>query len=288
MNDLLKKCSDLNKIRQKPTLLLLLDEINNDCVFELYDLLNGNSFPELDVIIHTPGGSIEAAFQITKLIRKVAKKVNIIVPYYAKSAGTLICFGADKIYLSLLSELGPLDTQILEAQDSGRRYTSALNGFKALEQVQLHTLESLDIATKLILARSGMKISEAIHLANEFSGQTSGTLYSQLDPKKIGEYARALDVGERYGILILTRFMGWSDKKASQTVKHFVKNYPSHGFIIDIEELTDLGFPVCETGEVELPIIDDIRKSMRNLKNNVIKFIPYVIKETSGETKRKQ
>ena len=41
------------------------------------------------MVLHTPGGHIESAYKIVKLLRKHAKKVNIIVPFYAKSAGTL-------------------------------------------------------------------------------------------------------------------------------------------------------------------------------------------------------
>ena len=157
--------------------------------------------------MQTPGGDIDAAFNTVKLLRHSSEIVNILVPLFSKSAGTLICLGADKLILTTLSELGPLDTQIREQQEDGPPiYRSALNGFKALEQVQLHTLETMDIATKLILTRSGMKISEAIKLATGFSGNTSGTLYQQLDPKKIGEYARALEIGERYGVTILTRY----------------------------------------------------------------------------------
>jgi len=183
--------------RKNPVLILDLKEISKGVLLIIHDLLCKKQFEALDVVLQTPGGDIDAAFLITKVLRKHAKKVNVIVPLYAKSAGTLICLGADEILMTDLSELGPLDTQISEQQDGGHfRYTSALNGFKALEQVQLHTIETLDIATKLILARSSMKISEAVRLATEFSGQTSGTLYSKLNPEKIGEYARALEIGE--------------------------------------------------------------------------------------------
>ena len=173
-----------------------------------------------------------------------------------------------------LSELGPLDTQILEEQDGGvSRYVSALNGFKALEQVQLHTIETLDIVTKLIISRSGMKISEAIHLATEFSGQTSGTLYEKLNPSKIGEYARALEIGEQYGILILTRYMGWPKDKAEQIVKTLVKQYPSHEFVIDLEELCSLGLPAVEFDAGSLDSMFALRKLLLKTSSSLIELI---------------
>ncbi len=180
-------------IRGNPILILDLKEIEMNICLTLQKKLFTKKYEVLDVILQTPGGDINAAYNNVKLIRDSSKIINVIVPLYAKSAGTLMCMGADCIIMTTLSELGPLDTQIREEQEGGPpRYSSALNGFKALEQVQLHTLETLDIATKLIIQRSGgMKLAEAIKLATEFAGNTSGTLYQQVDPKKIGEYARA-------------------------------------------------------------------------------------------------
>ncbi|MEW5744887.1 MAG: hypothetical protein AB1805_05535 [Nitrospirota bacterium] len=246
-----------------PALILDLKEIRQTELNLIHETLYGKSFDELDVILQTPGGDIDAAFLLVKTLRRRAKKVNILVPRFAKSAGTLICLGADTILLTDLSELGPLDTQIYEAVDGGAAgYVSALNGFKALEQVQQHTIETLDIATKLILSRSRMKVSDAIHLATEFSGQTSGTLYSMLNPAKIGEYARALEIGEHYGILILTRYMGWPKDRAELTVKKLVKQYPSHGFVIDLEELRLLGLPAQEVDASMQDSILPLRKSL--------------------------
>ncbi len=65
------------------------------------------------------------------------------MPWIAKSAGTLICLGADEILMPELSELGPLDSQITEEHEDDRSKTnSALNGFNALEQIQEHTIET--------------------------------------------------------------------------------------------------------------------------------------------------
>lgn len=261
-------------IRKNPLLVLDLKEVNKQATLQLNDLLQDRYFEILDVILQTPGGDIDAAFVIAKILRKRAKQLNIIVPLFAKSAGTLICLAADKIFMNDLSELGPLDSQIPEVRDGGvAEYISALNGFKALEQVQLHTIETLDITTKLLLERSEMKISEAVHLASEFSGKTSGTLYSRLDPAKIGEYARALEIGERYGILILTRYMSWPIEKADRAIKTLVKQYPSHGFVIDAEELATLGLPACQMEKELLEVISLMRKNLLLNEETVVELV---------------
>ena len=246
-------------IRKKPILLMNISHVIPTSVMLLQKELRGKNVPELDVVLNTPGGHIESAYKIVKLLRIHAKKVNVIVPFYSKSAGTLICLSANTFILSVGSELGPLDVQINEHQEGDiDTYKSALNGYKSLEQIQSHALENLDIATRLILSRTGnrMRLQEVIKLAIEFSSNTSGCLYDQVHPKTITEYARSLDVGEQYGTRILTRYMGWDKEKAKNVVRRLVYDYPSHGFIIDKEELSELGF-TTEDMPVELEEISE-------------------------------
>lgn len=276
MKQIIDLTTEIQKIRKNPILILDLKDVRKSDVLKTHSLLFDKHYDALDVILQTPGGDIDAAFLYSKLLRKSAKELNIIVPLYSKSAGTLICLIADKILMTELSELGPLDTQMKEDQEgSSPEFGSALNGFKALEQVQQHTIETLDIAAKLILQRSGMKISEAIHLANEFAGQTSGTLYSQLNPKKIGEYARALEIGERYGVILLTRYMKWSDDKARSVINRLVYDYPSHSFAIDFEELQNLGMPSEIVGDELNPLLFSLRDLLLKTKNTFIDLVLY-------------
>lgn len=266
--EIIKNVRAISNIIDTPIILLSLNGIEVTDLFKLHKLLRGKKFKKLGVILQTPGGDIHVAYQMIKLLRSYTREIHIIVPLYAKSAGTLICLGADKLLLSELSELGPLDTQIKEQQEGQPpTYTSALNEFKALEQVRLHTLESLDIATKLIIQRSGLKISEAVSLASQFTGRTSAKLYEQLSPTNIGKYARALEVGEQYGIRILMTLMGWSEENAKHSISTLVKSYPAHGFVIDLEELKRLGLPAEKVNPNVLELVCDLRLLL--LKNRL-------------------
>lgn len=270
----IKAAKKLQSERGNPVLILDLKDIQRPNCLELQNAIHGKHYANLDVILQTPGGDIDAAYCCVKLLRYSSDIINIIVPLYAKSAGTLICLGGDSILMTTLSELGPLDTQITEDQEgTSPSPTSALNGFKALEQVQVHTIETLDIATKLILQRSGLKISEAVSLAAKFAGGTSGTLYHQLDPKKIGEYARALEIGEAYGIRLLTRYMRWAEEKADELVKRLVKSYPSHSFVIDVDELASLGLPAQAVADHEEAILDEMRLALIHTNGDTIELL---------------
>ena len=66
----------------------------------------------LDVLLHSPGGSAEAAEGIVALLRSRFENLRFIVPHMAKSAATMICCSGDEILMDERSELGPIDPQM--------------------------------------------------------------------------------------------------------------------------------------------------------------------------------
>lgn len=89
--------------------------INRDDIVFFMDLLhNVAQNSDLDLILHTGGGDIDAAEKLISLVRtRVGTgRLQVIVPDFAKSAGTLMTLGADAIVMSDTSELGPIDPQI--------------------------------------------------------------------------------------------------------------------------------------------------------------------------------
>jgi len=66
----------------------------------------------LDLILETPGGSGEIAEDIVRLIRGKYDDVAVIIPGWAKSAGTIMAMAADEILMEPMSSLGPIDAQL--------------------------------------------------------------------------------------------------------------------------------------------------------------------------------
>ncbi|MRS13256.1 MAG: hypothetical protein EG823_09375 [Actinobacteria bacterium] len=243
---LTKALEDFVAVRGRPALFLVLNEsLFGGHVLEVRRCLAGKDYPEMDLVIFSNGGNINAAYQILELCHVHSQKVNACVPLYAKSAATLLCLGADTIVLEEISELGPLDTQVGEEIKTGRvEYHSALNPFKALEQLQDFALETLDKVMKMLLLRSGMDLNECLSHANEFVSVTAGPLVNQLNAERLGEYNRALQVGLEYGVRVLTRHGGWDLQEAKELMERLVYGYPSHDYIIDHHELVELGLNV--------------------------------------------
>lgn len=67
----------------------------------------------LDLILHTPGGSIVAAEALVTYLKSMfGKDIRAIVPQLSMSAGTMIAFSCKEIVLGRHSSLGPIDPQM--------------------------------------------------------------------------------------------------------------------------------------------------------------------------------
>jgi hypothetical protein len=86
--------------------------------------VHGLKNDKLDLIIHSPGGSAEAAEQIVNYLREKYNHIRVIVPQNAMSAATMIACAADEIVMGKHSAIGPIDPQITYPLDSGRFFTA--------------------------------------------------------------------------------------------------------------------------------------------------------------------
>ncbi len=69
--------------------------------------------PNLDLILHSPGGSAEAADRLVRYMRSKYYHVRVFVPLAAMSAATMWALGADEIVMGKHSQLGPIDPQLV-------------------------------------------------------------------------------------------------------------------------------------------------------------------------------
>ncbi len=259
-----QECMNFATARGRPALFLFVREsLDIIHAVRVRLLRKDQQLTEIDFVINSSGGSIHAAYQISEILRMHVKHVNACVPFYAKSAATLLCIASDTIVLDELAQLGPLDTQILEEKKGGKgEYVSALNPFKTLEQLQKYALETLDVSVKMMAGRSCMNLEDCIEHAISFVRTTTEPLFSKLDAEKLGEYSRALSVGKEYGDRLLRRFAEWDEKKREDVLEKLVHGYPSHDFIIDYQELQELGFNAELFKETEKDSVQELFKIM--------------------------
>lgn len=121
----LKRISDL---RGRPILVYASSfsktapiEINFNDRLPFLDQLSGIDGERMDLILETPGGQAEVVEDMVKTIRARFSSLGIIVPGWAKSAGTIMVMAADEILMEPSSALGPIDAQIFQ---NGKHYAA--------------------------------------------------------------------------------------------------------------------------------------------------------------------
>ena len=253
-----KLCGDLASARRSAVVAIVLptEPLVHTHVLQLHAMLCKRNCERLSVVLHSGGGDINAAYQIVDVLTNHCQHMTTVVPLWAKSAATLFVLGSNDVVLSEIAQLGPLDTQVPEREKGGIKYASALNPFKTLEELQRFSLETLDVTVKLLLARAELSVDEAIGRAMDMVGRIAAPLFSQLTAEKVGEYSRALAIGEAYGERLMRRIPRWENQDEREKVlDKLIRGYPSHDYIIDYKELKELGFTVSLPTKDEEPIV---------------------------------
>jgi len=79
------------------------------------EAVNGISGDDIDVVLHSPGGSPEATESIVQILRSRFKNIRFIIPSVAKSAATMLAMSGNEIILGKDAEMGPTDPQMNRA-----------------------------------------------------------------------------------------------------------------------------------------------------------------------------
>jgi hypothetical protein len=122
--ELIKAIQDSNQRRLVCYVADSSAALTRDDVVPFMDLLHNVPIgSNVDLLLHTSGGDIDAAEKIVGILRRRVSgggEFRVIVPDLAKSAGTLVALGSDAIVMSDSSELGPIDPQIFTRSPDGQ------------------------------------------------------------------------------------------------------------------------------------------------------------------------
>lgn len=103
---------DIEEVTGRPLFVYfsqLNQEINHTDPDDIAEIVSAIDADAADFLIQTPGGSVDACEKIISVLGKKFKEYRVIVPSWAKSAGTVIALSSSKIILGINSELGPID-----------------------------------------------------------------------------------------------------------------------------------------------------------------------------------
>jgi hypothetical protein len=195
------------------------------------------------LVLCTFGGDADAAFIIARYLKRFYKKFTLYVYGYCKSAGTLIAIGADEIVMSHRGEFGPLDVQLLKSDELIFR-SSGLDIQQALEFLGEQAFSVFDRHFIGIIKKGGGAITTktAADIASTISVGMFSPITAQIDPLRVGEMQRAVNIAHQYGIRL---------NKDHAIVNKLVTGYPTHSFVIDYQEASDLFGNVRGPNETE-------------------------------------
>ncbi len=160
--------------------------------------------PGLDLILHSPGGSIEAAEAIVTYLRSRFADLRVIVPNLAMSAASMIACAADEIIMGKHSFLGPTDPQVPIATPFGWRYVAANDVLRQFEQARLAAGNPIEFAAwQPMLNQYGpdvlVKCRQSVDLSKVLVKTWLERHLMKSDPGRASDLTDWLTVGTRSG-----------------------------------------------------------------------------------------
>jgi len=228
-------------------------QIADDTTQLFYDILETMGHQErIDLYLYTRGGNTVAPLRIVRLIREYCKSFNVLVPYRAHSAGTLIAIGGDSIIMGPLAELSPVDP-------------STMNDFNPLNPTnpsQRIPISVEDITAYLTLAEKQAKLTSEATRLEVFKGLTS-----QLNVIALGNVQRVYSEIRAFTESLL-RLSMTSEKERAQIpkiIQSLTESY-THDYLITRSEAKQLGLDVTfPKSELEKEMMGLLRVYERDL-----------------------
>lgn len=283
MQEIYEIIKELKTIRKLPQFMLIAGIQHSSTIKArkaVQEFIKANpKEKEIDLILESPGGSADLAYSIIKTFRENFETVNIIVPYWAKSAATLLALGGSTIIMDEFGEFGPLDVQLRtddELPDSAPQ--SGLVDEYALTIIENRSLALYERMMKKLLKKPSSFATIDIRikktaLSNQVFNYVSNfyrPLFEKIDPYQIGEKARSLAVAERYAERILNQYNSENMKK---TIKYFVDyivhECPDHGYIIDYSIMSIFLKNIKKSSEISKDYYNALTKLSLKLFTNI-------------------
>ncbi|CAJ3418862.1 SppA protein [Burkholderia pseudomallei] len=210
-NVLLYGSGFLQKPAVAPTLTQIMPEDINGFMSTMYGMKWDAG---LTLILHTPGGVTTAAQTIVSYLMSKFEKIEVIVPTFAMSAGTMIALASQNIVMGRQSQLGPIDPQM----PVNGKYVSAQS----------------------ILEQFGSARTEI--LANPLAAHVWAPILQTIGPALLHEAKNSIEYGKTMVKQWLEQrmYVGNADTKAkaAAAAEHFgtASNHKDHGRRIDRDE----------------------------------------------------
>lgn len=219
--------------RNSKVLVLAAAELDLTLLPTLYnELLRMGPVAQLDVLVQSRGGEVNASRRIAMLLRTFCQRLTFLVPYYCQSAATLLVLAGDDMIAGELAMFSPIDPHLHGS--AGDNTATALS----CQDIQ----------------QFGVMAQQWFGLAPEqASQQLLGLLSEQLFPPTLTAFYRvSIEVQQIAEQLLCWHLPEQSAAERSAIARQLIAGYHSHFFAISADELQALGLKVQRQPQVEL------------------------------------
>ena len=203
-----------------------------------YKLLRKPSkkYDKIDLFLYGEGGVTIAAWGLANLLNEFADHYNVLIPFKALSALTLISLGAKQIIMTELGQLSPIDPSV------NSPYNPEAPDQKQGTPRMLLPVPVEDCIAFLDLARTEAKIKTDAEIVHVFS-----MLAEKVHPLALGNVYRSREQIKMLSEKLLARNMK-DQSKRDKIISMLTKQLYSHDYIMSRSEANDL---------IQLPIHRD-------------------------------
>lgn len=213
---------------KSPNIPSMLVAIIPDDIQGFMSALHGLKGNNLDLILHSPGGSLEAADQIVQYLRSKYENIRAIVPQNAMSAAAMIACACDSIVMGKHSAIGPIDPQITFPTVHGNFTAPAQSILDEFEQAKKEVAANPKIAP--------LWISKIQNYPQGFLNICQNTI--ELSVEKVTEWLNSY----------MFRYESIENKKGKEIAEWLgdFSKHKTHGRPIGISKVKEIGLKVEE------------------------------------------
>ena len=175
------------------------NQIDTSDVDRFTDLVGfvGKKNRSVDILLHSPGGEVEATERIVEMLRARFDEVHFLIPHSAYSAATMLALSGNSIRMHPSAVLGPIDPQVSVSLGDGYISVPArsiLDGFeKAKSNIRKNPKDIL-IYTPMI-EKYSLELFEICESAEKLSEElVAQWLFQYMFMKEKGAKNKAKDI----------------------------------------------------------------------------------------------
>ncbi|MCL5959367.1 MAG: hypothetical protein M1358_08615 [Chloroflexi bacterium] len=210
-------------------------QIAEDVIRPMYDHLTAvrselDRTKKLALFIYSVGGLMETPWKIVSLLREFSPTLLAIVPFKCYSAATMIVMAADKIIMTDLAQLGPIDPsmRVMGRGPDGQPFP--------IPDVSVE-----DIAAYVRFARNRVGIADQAQL-----GQALQSLSSSLPAPILGQIERTYSHIRLVASKLLSRHRNppYQPETVTRIIETLTEKSYTHGHGIGRDEAKEIGLDV--------------------------------------------